>query len=200
MTQANAADAQTKLQSLTVASGQLLTADQVTPFNSSGIGGFFGVTIYPQSPNTGPANAGANEVRVYQFVLPYAVTINKVTVTVSTSAAGAADVGIYNSAGTRLLYTNGGINTGSQTTQTVPVVSGPVTLIAGVYYFAQTTNGVTPNFQQLNSFTVLGAILNNNLVRLGTAANNATAGVLPSTLGTITGAVNVPPVLAFFER
>ncbi len=189
---------------LIVAAGQVIVADQVMPINSAGVGGFWGwSTLWPQH-NTGSfiVNA-ANEVRVYQFVLPYAVTVNKVTVNVSTSNAGTADVGIYSTAGSRLIYTNGGINTGSQTTQTVTITGGPVTLTAGSYYLAQTSTSTTATLLVFVIDTGLPGLLLNNagFVRVGVAANTASAGVLPATLGVVsTSGVGTLPIQAFFER
>lgn len=186
---------------LTVASGQVLSADQVTPVNSSGVGGFYGRYITPPFGAIGITATFANEVRAFQFVLPYAVTVSKVTASVSAPATGAADVGIYSLAGNRLIYTNGAINTGASVgAQTLPIVGGPVTLIAGVYYFAQTITSVTPQMQAVNTTITDQQANNGGVARCGQAANSSSGGVLPATLGVISPSPAVSSWIAFFER
>jgi len=171
------------------------------PMNSVGVGGFIGVQIWPapQSGTSGPIVSANNQVRVYQFILPFAVTIGRVVVGITNNVASTvADVGIYNTAGSRLVFTNGGINTGTGGTVTVPITGGPIVLAAGFYYFAHTCTSI---LVQMN--TVILALSNGenqNGARNGIAANAATSGVLPPTLGTITTDVTQPPVAAFFER
>jgi hypothetical protein len=189
---------------LTVASGQVLSADQAMPVNSAGIGGFWSIKILwpPNTDITSPTTicSSNNEVRVFQFVLPYAVNVGKVTVIVNTAAAGAADVGIYSASGNRLLYTNGGINSGSATTQTVTVFGGPIFLPAGTYYLAQTSSNSAAGWTGLLLSTATSFVNLGGANRMGFAANAATAGVLPATLGAITNSTTFVPVMAFFER
>jgi hypothetical protein len=172
------------------------------PMNSAGIGGFIGVQIWP-APLGGGGFVNsivpvANQVRVYQFILPFAVTIGKVSISVVFNNAGTADVGIYSVAGVRLVYTNGGFNTGLGVNLTANIVGGTVILPAGFYYLAQTATTTVAQTDVLALSLSVGENLNGN--RTGIAANAANSGVLPATLGTITNDVTQPPIAAYFER
>lgn len=185
---------------LTIPNGQVLAADQILPVNSAGVGGFFGWSLVPPPINSNVIVANANEVRVVLFFLPFFQSINKITYKVVANAAGTADVGLYNSSGNRVLFTNGGINTNNIGIASVTVSGGPISLVAGYYYLAWTCTSNTPTVDQIVYATDTLNMFNQNANRFGTAANNSTAGVLPATLGAITASVSVAPIVAFFER
>jgi hypothetical protein len=189
---------------LTVATGQVLNADQIVPPNSSGIGGFWGVFI--NIPITyqagGSVVINANEVWVFQFVLPFKVQIGKVSFRVANgSAASFGDLGIYSSAGSLLANTGGFSTVASNTTSTASLSGAPITLNAGIYYFAQTDSTNLVTMVAANTAGGPGAIIvNGGSKTWGTAANASTAGVLPATLGVITSSSNNNPICAYFER
>jgi hypothetical protein len=189
---------------LAIASGQVLSADQVMPVNTSGHGGFWSMTIMPptneQSGGVNGSPATNNVTCVFEFVLPYTVQIGKVTCRVTTPNAGQTfDVGIYNLSGSKLLSAGGlsGAAGGN-----VSATFAPVTLPAGIYYMAQAATDTT-TLQVVNVTNNLTPAVNNIYSassRMATAANNATAGVLPTTLGALSGVNGILPICAFFER
>jgi hypothetical protein len=142
---------------------------------------------------------------VEQFVLPFAATVSKYTIYQVVAAVGAGDIGIYNTAGVRLLNSGVGFSTNVGTQLTVPIYPsgaispGPVTLQAGVYFLARTASVTTAqwSFIPVQNATFFNA----NGTRIGLAANAASGGVLPGTLGAITADVNATaPTLVYFER
>jgi hypothetical protein len=194
-----------------VSNGDSMFASNGTvPMNSVGVGGFFGVTIMPPFNTGGPSNANsivasANQVFVFQFILPFPVTVNKVSMSMfaTSGSAGAADVGVYSITGNRLVHTNGAINIQTPGTQVLTVVQGPVTLAAGMYYFAQTANNSAGTYNMVLQNGPWEGVLATSPTptRYGAiAANASSGGVLPATLGTLAANATVPPMLAFFER
>jgi len=173
----------------------------VVPLNIADQGGFWPPFILtPQNAATGGTIPANNNVGVCQFVLPFSVQVGKITVKITTSVANAvADVGIYSIAGNRLLNT-GGFSAAVQVVLTTSIV--PIILQPGFYYYAWTLS----NFNaQLLATAVpasgIGEIMNNQTTKkYGIAANAASAGVLPQTLGTISASLLVTPVAALFER
>lgn len=140
---------------------------------------------------------GANGVRAMQFVLPFKATITKVTLTiVALVAAEKVAVGFYDAAGTTKLLDSGVFDAGTASTQTLTV--GAVTLNPGIYYYAQTTTNASVTVQTTVPTAAMFPILNNNSVRMGNAANASVAGVLPASLGAITGA-NYSIIFSVFE-
>jgi hypothetical protein len=182
---------------LSVATGQVLSADQIVPINSSGVGSIIlPVLTIPAQENT-TSTFPANVVRVCQFTLPYAFTIGKVAVTIANGAAGTADVGIYTSSGNKVLNT-GGFSTAASATVSVPTTPAPVTLAAGVYYFAAACSSGIPQFVAIGT-TNWETQINASSTKVGTAANAASNGVLPQTLGAITSGSFIF-IYATFER
>jgi hypothetical protein len=170
------------------------------PLNVADQGGFWGITItVPWSTQDSNIISFANQVYCQQFVLPYRVNIGKVTYQVTTTAAASiGDIGLYSATGNLVLNT-GGFSTAVLGIATAPVVGGPVVLNAGVYLFAYTNS---TNLVQMRQLTTSGAspLLNNQTVKkMGQAANAASGGVLPATLGNIS-AILVGPPITFFER
>lgn len=145
--------------------------------------------------------AVGQEVRVYQIVLPKMITVSKVTISVQALVASSTiTVGIYSPDGNTKLLDSGTFDGGSTGVKTNTIT--PVTLNPGTYFFAQSASTQTTlTVGGVGLQGTLGSILNNQTVKkVGLAANSATAGVLPSTLGTITAGTTVNPVWAAFER
>jgi hypothetical protein len=149
-----------------------------------------------------------NLVRVLQVVLPFKLTVGHISMNVTTGVNNSStiDVGLYNAAGS-LLVNAGGFNANTNGVKTATPT--PVTINPQVLYFAWTANtsGTVGSLGheaiQLASLLVanLFGVINLNGVRYGTAANSATAGVLPATLSTLTAvnsAASYPP-FALFE-
>lgn len=188
---------------LTVSAGTVLTADQVMPANSAGFGGFFSPSIFPSFADTassGTITGVANQVTVTQIVLPFACTVGTIVTQISVAGtAGTLDIGIYSSNGNTKLLSIGGTAIGGAQTGVVSVSISPVFLPAGVYLVACTySNGTGPTFPT-NNTPFATTLMNTNGKRRSTAANAATAGVLPATLGTLTNnAINT--IQIWFER
>jgi hypothetical protein len=147
----------------------------------------------------------ANEVRVRKFTLQSSVTIGHVTTILENGAYSTTfNFGIYDSSG-NLLLDSGSFN-GSPlvqgTVQTLSVTS--VTLAAGTYFFAQTASYSTIQAVGLSgsgSLIAAEAIANAVTTRFAIAANAASGGALPSTLGTLTaeGSSTVGSATPLFE-
>lgn len=142
----------------------------------------------------------STQVRVAQFVLPISITVRKITISVTGAGAAASTitVGIYSADGNTKLLDSGTFNGASVTIQTNTITA--VTFNPGTYFLAQTvvTSAAIPLASSLAN-TSMQTIINANVVRIGNAANVASAGgVLPATLGVITStAINT--TLAMFE-
>ncbi|HTD23739.1 MAG TPA: hypothetical protein VK738_13860 [Terriglobales bacterium] len=189
---------------LIVASGQLLTADQILPLNSSGVGGFWPVSIAMPSNYQSGGNMvnNSNDVWVYQFFLPFKVQIGKVSYRIANGvAASTGDLGIFDIFGNRLAYTGGFTTANSNTTSTTSLLGSPITLNAGFYYFAQTNSSNIVTIVAANIAGGPGSIvISGGSKTWGTAANASSGGVLPATLGTITSSTLANPAWVYFER
>jgi hypothetical protein len=165
-------------------------------------GYFWGGTVYDTRAAGANATivASANQVRAFQFVLPFAITVGKVTWWVSTSAGDTVDFGIYSADGTTKLVSSGPtVTVGTSATQTASITG--VALLPGVYYFAWTETG-TPSttIGQIAAVATPTSILNANATkRAVTAGNAASAGTLPSSLGTLTTPVSLALPQVLFE-
>jgi hypothetical protein len=190
--------------------GNIIIAGQGgTPsYSTPGQGGFWSAG-YPQTlPNgssttTGTVSPTPNQVTVYQFSLPFNITINRVSAYVSGGIGGSTvNVGIYSGDGnTKLLDHNFSSASNGKVTGTL---GSSVTLQAGViYYFAQTSSNGSVNMvvvAETGEYNVLESILNTNGNRIAQAANAASGGVLPATLGTLTpDSSSIPMAAVFFE-
>lgn len=185
----------------------LTTPPQTNPFATPGKGWFIGGLGLSYAYAQGGAadwNFAVNKVAIVEFTLVAPVTISKVITQVNANiAASHFGVGIYDANG-NLLADSGALTaaSGAGTPVSTALRQGTVTLPAGVYYFAWTSDTASLNMIFWGaSIAPAPTIPNKNNVRYGTAANASTAGQLPATLGALT-AVNVnssQPFLAIFE-
>lgn len=178
----------------------LVAADMPVLIDTADQGYFFGGTIYMPQNTLGASLSSANQVRVMQFVLPFPVSIGKVTISVSTGAASAlGDVGIYDISKNLLVHAAAAMDLSA-----IAVVQGalstvPYTLPPGKYWLAWTASSATPQ-ATCSVITRVDLFFNANAnKKLGTAANASVSGVLPSSLGAITASA-VSPIVALFER
>lgn len=137
--------------------------------------------------------ASNNQVQYLMIVIPYTITVNKITVQLTTASASVsqvADFGIYSADGTtKLLATNAGVtvSTGTATTG-YSVAASPlgVVLTPGPYIFAWTSQDNAVQFE-CNPSSVLPTITGVQATKkYGIAGNSATNGILPTALGTLT--------------
>lgn len=165
---------------------------------TAGRGGFFGGTINlpPVGVNTAVLSA-ANQVRVYEFVLPFNTLVRKLAFNVTTLFAGGnCGVGIYSAAG-NLLVNSGAVSTASTGNKTATLAT-PVLLTPGTYFLAWTGDNTTFTLLGFTVGSLEGLMRANNANRNGIAANASSGGVLPATLGAITGG-GFNPAAVFFE-
>ena len=163
-------------------------------------GGFLGGILYPNSSSAATETLNnANDVHVYQFVLPFRAVVRNITFNVFTLEAGKfAGFGLYDVDGNRLVHT-GAVSVAGTGDKSTAVTA--VTIEPGVYFLAWTADGTTFAYTtQLNISTgIMADMWNQNATRIGVAANASSAGVLPATLGTITAQVTVVLPIVFFE-
>jgi hypothetical protein len=168
-------------------------------FSTVGGGGFWGPGLADNmhgwsasiSPETTIVTTG-NEVRVRQFILQSSFTIGHITTSVGSGSGGAStfNFGIYDASGNLLLDSGAfnGANSVAGTVQTNSITS--VTLAPGTYFFAQTASIYTVSPLGVAEFATgliaADAIANATTARYAIAANPASGGSLPSTLGTLT--------------
>lgn len=147
----------------------------------------------------GILSATANQITVFQFTLPYSITISRVSTIVGVASSGqTANFGIYSASGVKMLD-SGALSTTSM--GAVHATITPVTLPAGVYYYAQSASSSGPEVISIPGYSVAATNMLNALsTKVGQAANSTSAGVMPSTLGTITADSVYPNLaLALFE-
>lgn len=165
-------------------------------------GYFFSVEVFPNqsnlSTNATPASS-AQGLQVFQFVLPFMITVRRITINVTTLlAASTVTMGIYSADGTTKLVDSGTFDSSTTGVKTNTIT--PVVLPANPYYFAQSaSSNATVTVVSSNTFGTFINFLNAQAVKkVGTAANPAIAGVLPASLGAVSAAT-INYALALFE-
>lgn len=156
---------------------------------------------------TSLVSGSANQVRAWQCVLPYSVTINKVSIEVQVnSAAQTCNVGIYSADRTTKLVDSGtfdmAVGAGAPGTTRTNTLGAPVT-VSGPIWVGFSCSDTTA------AIGAAGAALGANVGQLfgnigggpimGSAANATSAGVMPASLGTISAAtaVSTSPLMRF---
>jgi hypothetical protein len=172
-------------------------------------GYFFPVTI--QAPQSSGATTAfsANTMRLWQFVLPFAATVNQMSFeVVGTSGAGTSlGLGIWDASCSTLLVNSGVMTAGGTPdinvagVKTKTISGGPVTLNPGVYWLAMTTDSTTLTLRSTSLpsqvITMLNAQTNKKFAQAG---NNGSAGSFPAACGALAvAAANQPPIV-LFER
>ncbi len=190
-------------------SGRLDKAWQPLLVSTADQGYFFPVTI--QAPQSSGATTAftANNMRVWQFVLPFAVTVNQMSFeVVATSGAGTSlGLGLWDASCSSLVLNSGvmaaggspDINVAGVKTKMIP--GGPVTLNPGVYFLAMTTDSTTLTLRSTSipsqAISMLNAQANKKFAQGG---NNGSAGAFPATCGLLTGAASNQPPIVLLER
>lgn len=141
------------------------------------------------------AFSSANQVRWWRFYLPLRLSISSLTIEVTTLQAGSSvGFGIYNDQGT-VQYATATASSASTGIKRVAVT--PVLLESGFYILAWTNTGAVAQ-GRTSGGSLLSIIVDTN-PQLGTAANASAAGVLPATLGALSGSATIPPIICKFE-
>lgn len=189
-----------------------LSSSAQASFSTAGQGGFWGPGLcenmhgWSNGITDIPIVTTANEVRVRQFILQSSFTIGHISIYLGDGAYSGTtfNFGIYSASG-NLLLDSGAFNGAyavEGTVQTLSITS--VTLTPGTYYFAQTASSyvVEPlGVSGTASLISANAIANATTPRFAIAANTASGGALPSTLGTLTAEGSNPAgtAIPFFE-
>ncbi len=153
--------------------------------DTAGQGGFAGIYIYPQ----GGAAAGvvfsvANTTYCVNMVLPFRCVVGQVNSEVTTLQVGKLyGFGLYDMNGDLVVRTaaQSSTTTGVKTTAT----TATVTVEPGPYWFCWSADSATIQLMRLNLSNFIQS--DSAAPILFTAANDSTEGVLPATLGTLTG-------------
>jgi hypothetical protein len=156
-------------------------------------GGFFipYANITPSAISANKAlniTAVANKVFVYQFLVPWQLTITKLT-WIDNACTGTchSSFAIWNTAGTTDIF-DSGVFTETAGSLVVTNTIGSTVINPGVYLYAWTSDNTTQTTNSANIFSTSSqdCLINQNASRLGTAANSSTAGAMPGSLGAIT--------------
>ena len=166
--------------------------------DTAGQGYFFAVFISPTSASTQLLIA-TEEVRAVQFVLPFRATVNRIVTEVTTTGGSGKKygLGLYSADGQTLLTETGALDANSATTNITTITQ--ITFEPGVYWFAWTSDSTTVKLRG-GAVTSGVLILDTLTTKRSVVAGNSPspAGVLPSSLGTMTtGSSTVPPFAVF---
>jgi|GEM_PF-4435947 len=190
-----------------ITSGNLPAAQNTTMITTADQGYFVAVSIYPAQSSGATSLFTANVMRLWQFVLPWRVTINQLSFeVVAISGVGKSlGLGIWDASCTTLVVNSGvmtaggtpDINTAGVYTKTIS--GGPATLNPGVYWLAMTTDSTTLTLRSFSipsqQITQLNQQTNKKFAQAG---NNGSAGTFPASCGSVTtAAANQPPIVTF---
>jgi hypothetical protein len=160
------------------------------PAGSRSTGGAFLLPCFvrPETVATAIISGSANQVRGIRVFWPIGCTITKVMIeVVGATASALAAVGIYSSDGGTKWLDSGAIDCGSNGIKSV-TLGTPVDVPMGFCCFVATCNDTTTTFRSAVMVSTVTNLENEGTVQRFNAANASAAGVLPSSLGTLTGA------------
>jgi hypothetical protein len=158
-----------------------------SPLATAGQGYLLGPGVSPwqaMTAGTFVSNGLANNLKVTQFICPNTITINKVTVNVSTAAASnTGNVAIYDVSGNKLLDASFSVAaTGNVTT----TLGSSVTLQAGkIYQLATSSTSATAALNGVQQGSGFNAMLNASTVRVGYPAALLSGTTMPATIGAL---------------
>lgn len=154
-------------------------------------------TMFMPSPGSSAAiqpSGSVNDVNVVQVVLPFQLVVSDIQFYIDTKGGGGAEFGcgIYDIAGTTLLLETGGVDATSTGLKKATLATA-VTLDAGTYWFAYTSDNTSVRIQGIDALSAVNDLFDDTVDQAGTAANTSTDADLPATLGAITyAALPVP--------
>lgn len=156
-----------------------------------------GYLLLPEIPvgatTTTVGVASNNQVRCYRFVPKFPLKISKLIFEIVVSVGGQnVGMAVYDSAATTRHFTTGSLlNAGGHTSTSV----GPFQFQTGVpYWIAWSADDNTITWRAVAMDSNFNTLLNNQVTHIGTAANPATNGAPPATLGTISSGSFAVPV------
>lgn len=138
----------------------------------------------------------ANHIRAFQFNLNRKVTFTRVSIAVTTSSNTNHEyIGIYSADKSTLLCQATFALTAATGVYTATISA--VTLPAGTYWLVRGADQTTSVLQGANLQSSGLVLLYNGgaIVRYGDCSNTISAGVLPSSVGTVTGSSTNPPAV-----
>jgi hypothetical protein len=137
-----------------------------------------------------------NQVRAFQFVLPFRLTVSDVQFRVTAAYANReVGIGIYSADGNTLLVDTGVVSAASAGLKKA-TLSTPVTLAPGPYWYAWTSDYNAVKLTSTFADSTFDSLFSDTNPQMGTAANAGSEGVLPATLGAITyGSFAIPHAL-----
>ena len=138
---------------------------------------------------------GVNATRAVQVVYTQITTFTKVTCNVVATSNGANYFfGFYDAAGTTLIRQVTVPLTASTGIYTITVAS--TTINAGVGWLTWGCDNATPTVTAYGNLQANSVTMFNTLrARIGNSGSSVSAGVLPSSIGTITGTNTNPPMI-----
>ena len=149
--------------------------------------------------------ASTNQVRVVRVFLDQSIQQDRIAINgVTNGAGGKASFGVYSNDGNTLLYYSGLVSTDLASpwsgAQTITLSTGG-TIGPGYFLFAWTADNTSATARSFTLDSNLPAVLNQGSFFVGTAANAATGGALPATLGTLTSSNSITsiPIGKFFK-
>lgn len=149
--------------------------------------------------------ASTNQVRVVRVFLDQSIQQDRIAINgVTNGAGGNASFGVYSNDGNTLLYYSGLVSTDLASpwsgAQTITLSTGG-TIGPGYFLFAWTADNTSATARSFTLDSNLPAVLNQGSFFVGTAANAATGGALPATLGTLTSSNSITsiPIGKFFK-
>lgn len=162
-----------------------------TAFSPFAFGSHF---VAPQNTQTGSPITLANDIVAWGFTIAHSMTVSTVSYEIISGSVGKSlSIGLYDSNKAKVL------DTGVQSAASAGsfAVSASATLAAGLYYLAYTSDG-TPLLTLIRASVSIHNMLNNRRNLQGKDASTSSGAALNSTLGTLTGNANQPPMV-FFE-
>lgn len=132
----------------------------------------------------------ANNARLVPVIIRRSCSLDRVRVNVSTAGAGfSANILLYTSTGT-FLVDFGIIPATTTGTRETPVLTTPVSLSPGIYYFLVVTDGAL----SLSGYNNLTSPLMEILGTSGVASNSFLGGLMSFTFGTTPSPLTLPPM------
>lgn len=172
----------------------------VTTINTDYQGGIMlpSSNIDPSSQTNAIIVGSNNAVNAVQVVIPFIIDLGHISYSITTAGSAGAkiDIGLYNAYGTALL-----VHTGAQDATGTGVSKISVSTYSinpGIYFYAFTSNDNSVQMAVAN-IGRSADILNAGTTKLcGSSSNSSSSGVLPSSLGTITGS-QLNAAMAYFS-
>jgi hypothetical protein len=140
----------------------------------------------------------ANRIVGVKVIVPFAITIAKVSIRISAlSAGGIAVFALYSADGnTKLLQASFSTSAVANLTTTLAT---PVTIPAGVYIYCYAADNATAQAVEESIPNVPNYLSINQTRFFSQTANPMVAGVMPATLGALTASTLSPYILCLFE-